>query len=335
MLNVVMIGCGYIGDCHIAAYNALPDNLAKLVAIVDMNAAVGQQAARNANCRWFATLEEAAQQFRLDVVDICVPTFLHEMFTLKAAAMGCHVFCEKPATLSVESFDRMEKACFDAKVKFMTGQVVRFGAVGRKVRELIDNGTVGPIHMYSEKRLSQHPAWTTWHRTPSKSGGGLYDLNTHDIDFIYSLFGLPDTVSAVGWKSQTGCWNHVVTTMQWPHMQAVCETSLEMTGEYPFTVGMRAVGDQGSFEYLSTAGANIKEQKAVSNFIFYPTGGHPEEVVLPEDNSFLREIGGFLRAIIEDTAVPIPPAQTRDVLRILAATKTALEERRMVSLDEV
>jgi len=280
-------------------------------------------------------LEEAIAQVQVDVVDICVPTFLHEMFACKAAALGKHVLCEKPVTLSLESFDRMCGACKAAGVKFMTGQVVRFGPECQKIRKLIEDGTLGPIHMYSEKRLSQHPAWTTWHRDPEKSGGGLFDLNTHDVDFIYSLFGLPNAVSAVGWKSSTGCWNHVVTTMQWDDMQAVCETSLEMTGDFPFTVGMRAVGDKGSFEYISSAGANIKEQEALERFVFYPEGGHPCPVDTKGTDGFLMEISGFLQAVVEDREVPIPPEQTRDVVRILLATKKSLEERRTVSLSEV
>lgn len=335
MLCVAMIGSGYIGDCHINAYLSLPADFARLTAVIDRNPEAGRKAAEKAGCSWFPTLEEAVSLVQVDVVDICVPTFLHEMFTCQAAAMGKHVLCEKPVTLSLESFDRMYDACKAAGVKFMTGQVVRFGPKGVKVRKLIENGAIGPIHMYSEKRLSQHPAWTTWHRDPEKSGGGLFDLNTHDVDFIYSLFGLPNAVSAVGWKSPSGCWNHVVTTMQWDDMQAVCETSLEMTGSFPFTVGMRAVGDQGTFEYISSAGANIKEQEALERFTLYPAGGEPCPMDTKGVDGFLAEISAFLNAVAEGTEVPIPPAQTRDVVRILLATKKSLEERRTVMLSEV
>ena len=139
----------------------------------------------------------------------------------------------------------------------MTGQVVRFFPEFVRIKAAIANDELGALHMFSEKRLAQHPAWTTWHRDPAKSGGGLFDLNAHDIDYIYSVFGMPKQLYAVGWKSDTGCWNHVVTTLLWEDKQAVCETSLEMTGEYPFTVGVRAVGDKGTLEYRSTAGANI------------------------------------------------------------------------------
>ncbi len=325
MLNIAIIGGGYIADCHIAAYKAMPEDFAKLTAIIDNNPASGKRAAQAAGCGWFSTLEEAVDAVAVDVVDICVPTFLHEMFAVKAAKMGKHVLCEKPVTLSLESFDRMYGACQAAGVKFMTGQVVRFFPEFVKIREVFRSGCLGDLHMFSEHRLAQHPAWTTWHTDPDKSGGGLFDLNTHDIDYIYSLFGMPRQVSAAGWKSKTGCWNHVVTTMQWEDKQAVCETSLEMTGDYPFSVGVRAVGDKGTLEYRSSAGANIKEEAAVSSLRFYPEGSSPETLDPGNADPFYEELYAFLTSVTDGTVVPIPPEETRDVLRILLATKESLE----------
>lgn len=332
MLHIAMIGGGYIGDCHISAYNALDPDFAVLCAIIDANPVSGKKAAEKAGCRYFETLEQAIEACPIDVVDICVPTFLHEMFTLKAAALGKHVLCEKPVTLSLESFDRMHTACKQNGVKFMTGQIVRFTPEFREFAERICSGQLGNIHMLSERRLCQHPAWTTWHRDPVKSGGGLFDLNTHDIDFIYSMFGLPESVSAVGWKNDTGCWNHVTTLLHWKDKQAVCETSLEMIGDFPFSAGVRATGDGGTLDYNTTAGVNIKDAKSTGTLMYYPADGIPQEVPVAQYDPFCREIESFLLAVKNDTAVPIPPEQTRDVLRILLATKESLETGKTVSL---
>lgn len=332
MVHIAMVGGGYIGDCHISACRALDPSFAVLSAVIDANPVSGRRAAEKAGCPWFETLEAALDAVPVDVVDICVPTFLHELFTLKAAARGKHVLCEKPVTLSLESFDRMAEACEKAGVKFMTGQIVRFTPEFSEFARRIGSGQLGKLHMLSEKRLCQHPAWTTWHRDPNKSGGGLFDLNTHDIDFIYSLFGLPESVAAVGWKNDTGCWNHVTTLLRWKDKQAVCETSLEMTGDYPFTVGVRAVGDGGTLEYRATAGVNIKDGETLGSFRHYPVNGEPREITPEQYDPFRREIEEFLLAVRNDTPVPIPPAQTREVLRILLATQKALETGASVCL---
>lgn len=332
MLHVVMIGGGYIGDCHIAAYRALNPALAQLSAIVDANPVAGRKAAEKAGCRYFETLEQAVEACPVDVVDICVPTFLHETFALKAAQMRKHVLCEKPVTLSLESFDRMEEACRRNSVKFMTGQIVRFTPEFAAFSAMLQSGTLGKLHMLTEKRLCQHPAWTSWHRDPAKSGGGLFDLNTHDIDFIYSMFGMPESVSAVGWKTDTGCWNHVTTLLRWKDKQAVCETSLEMTGDFPFSVEVRATGDTGTLHYHATAGVNIKDAQTLGSFIHYPVDAAPQPVAAAQYDPFLREIEAFLLAVRQDTPVPIPPEQTREVLQILLATREALETGAVVRL---
>jgi len=332
MLHIAMVGGGYIGECHIAAYRALAPSFAALSAVVDANPVSGKRAAEKAGCPWFGTLEEAMDACPVDVVDICVPTFLHERFTLLAAARGKHVLCEKPVTLSLESFDRMLAACKAAGVRFMTGQIVRFTPEFSEFARRIRSGALGNIHMLSQKRLCQHPAWTTWHRDPQKSGGGLFDLNTHDIDFIYSLFGLPESVSAVGWKNATGCWNHVTTLLRWRDKQAVCETSLEMIGDYPFSAGVRVTGDGGTMEYRATAGVNIKDADTQGSFRYYPVDGAWEEIVPEPYDAFRREIEEFLLAVKNGTPVPIPPEQTREVLRILLATRKALETGQTVCL---
>lgn len=330
MLYVAVIGGGYIGDCHLSAYGSMDPALAKVTAVVDANPVAGQKMAEKAGCQWYPSLEEAVGEQPVDVVDICVPTFLHELFAVKAAGLGKHVLCEKPVTLSLASFDRMTAACQEHGVRFMTAQVVRFMPVyveaARRIREL------GQIHMLSEKRLCQHPLWTSWHRDPAKSGGGLFDLNTHDIDYIYSLFGLPESVTSVGWKSETGCWNHVTQLLRWKDRQAVCETSMEMTGDFPFTTELCAVGDQGTVSYHSSAGVNIKEAKAIESFICYPKGGAPEAPEVPEYDAFRMMIEAFLRAIENRGPMPIPPEQTRDVVRILEASQKSLETGKTVYL---
>ena len=332
MLNVALIGAGYIADCHISAYGSMQEEFVKVTAVVDNNPVSGQSAAGKANCKWFPTLDEAVAAVPVDVVDICVPTFLHEQYAVKAAQMGKHVLCEKPVTLTLDSFDRMNSACAEAGVKFMTAQVVRFFPEFVQVRRTLEQGILGKLHMFSEKRLAQHPAWSSWHRDPGKSGGGLFDLNAHDIDYIYSLFGLPKQIHAIGWRSDTGCWNHVVTTMQWENMQAVCETSLEMTGDYPFTVGVRVVGDKGTLEHCSSAGANIKEKETVNSLTIYPQGGTAQLLDPGTDDPFYKELHAFMTAVAEDAAVPIPPEETRDVLRMLLATKESLESGAPVCL---
>jgi len=285
-------------------------------------------------CKYYDSLDKACTDNKVDFVVICTPTSTHEEYTIKAASYGCHVLCEKPATFTEESFDRMTAACDKAGVKFMIAQILRFRGEFAKIREYVQTGKLGDVHFFYEKRLCQHPTWGTWQRDPLMSGGGLYDLNVHDIDNLYSIFGMPETVYATGWKSDTGCFNHITTTLTWKSgAKAVCESSLEMTGNFPFTVEVRGTGDKGTIQYMMSAGFNINDGNTLEKLVFYPTDvEQPIELEADELGGFDGQLGAFIDAITNDTEVPVASSDIRDVLTIINATKKSLETNMPVSI---
>ena len=124
MLNIAIVGTGYIGLCHAAA--AVASEKVRLVAVAERNETAGKDAAEKYGCKWYADTEEMLQKEDIDIVDICLPTFLHEEYALLAARYKKHILCEKPVALSAEAFDRMTAAANKAGVKMMVAQVCRF-----------------------------------------------------------------------------------------------------------------------------------------------------------------------------------------------------------------
>lgn len=332
MFKVAVVGLGYIAQNHLEAYRSMSD--VTIAAVVSRSAEKGEKAAQTYGCRHYETLDAALAAEKLDVVSICVPTYLHEEYVIKAARAGCHVLCEKPVTFTLESLDRMVAACEENGVRFMVAQVARWWPEFITFKDYIDHDKLGSLHMVYEKRICQHPTWATWHRDPAKSGGGLYDLNVHDIDYLYSLFGMPARLRAIGWKSPTGCWNHVCTSLEWKSgVKAVCETSLEMTGNFPFSIELRATGDKGTLSYALSAGVNINDGEHGSNMNWYPAS---EETVQPleveQTDMFAGEIREFLDAIRDNRPAVVTPQDSRNVLQIVLAIKKSLEEGVVVEL---
>lgn len=332
MFNIAVVGSGFIGTSHIEAYKKLPN--ANITAVIDVNAEIGKKVASESGCAYFATLEEAIAGAEIDVVDVCLPTIFHEQFVVAAANAKKHVLCEKPVTFTAESLQNMLAAAKAAGVYFMVGQVGRWWSEFEVIKEYIDAGKLGAPHMIYEKRLAQHPGWTQWHRDPKVSGGGLYDMNIHDIDFLYTLYGKPVKVYATGWKSQSGCWNHVCTNITWASgVQAVCETSLEMTGAFPFSIEFRGTGDDGTLCYSFTAGHNIKDGDVGGGFVWYDAKSEQPEVLSAEPKDmFVGELSDFLAAIERGTEAPVKIQDTIDVLDITLAIKKSLEEGVIVEL---
>ena len=333
MLHAGMIGSGFIGQQHANAYKALDS--VHLAAIADVNEVAGRKAAQENGCVYYADVEEMLKREALDFVDVCVPSFLHHSFVSLAARYGKHVLCEKPFALTSEACGHMIDECRAAGVKLMVAQCERWTAPVKAIYELLKRGDIGRIHLAVMTRLAQHPDWTTWHRNPDKSGGGLFDLQVHDIDLLVSMFGEVQSVSAIGWKSDSGCWNHVSAELTFANgAKAVSEGSEEMINGYPFTLGMRITGDNGGAEYRYCGGYNIESsESAETSFVVYHAGRQPEILALNEGGEYAEEISAFARAIELEIPVPIAPEESMYVIRVTEAIKRALETGSHVQLD--
>jgi predicted dehydrogenase len=325
MKRVAVIGSGYIGPTHAVAIKKSKD--LELAAFVSRRIQRGKTVAKEFGVPFYTDTEEMIEKENPDILDICLPTFFHEQFTLLGAAYKKHVICEKPLALSSSSCRKMSKACAAAGVKLMAAQVLRWFPEYQKIRELLPR--LGDLHGVYCNRLSRHPNWATWHRDPSISGGGLFDLHLHEIDFLYSVFGEVDHVYAVGWKSSTGCWNQVMSTLVFKNgVKAVSEGCLEMVGNYPFSTAFRAVGDNGTldYRYRLSAGFNIENSGAMSNTLtYFEKGKRPRAVNWKARNNFQAEIEAFAKAVEENKDVPISPEESIYCIQIIEALQRSLE----------
>jgi len=333
MVKTGLIGTGFIGNAHAAAYDNMEN--AQLVAIADVNEAAGKPLAEKYGAAFYTDAEEMLKNADIDVVDICLPTFLHEQFVLLAAKYGKHIICEKPFTLSAESAERMIAAAEDAGVKFMVAQVIRFWPEYVEIKRLFDEGKIGKEKMIYASRLAQHPDWTSWHTDPKKSGGGLFDLHIHDIDYVCYLFGDVESVYAAGWQSDTGCWNHVMTTIKFKDGHyATVEGAFDMTENFPFTMKFRAVGSEGSVDYNFIAGFNLENVGgAIRNAVYYTKGKDPEVLEVEETDAYQTELEYFADCVENDKPIDLcPPSSSLDVVKVTLAIQKSLETGELVKL---
>jgi UDP-N-acetylglucosamine 3-dehydrogenase len=334
MVNVAIIGTGFIGNAHASACRN--SGALRLAAICDINEEAGRMAAQEYGCAYYGDAEEMLKKEKPDIADICLPTFLHEKFVLMAAEYGINVICEKPVTLTLESMDRMLNATRAAGVKFMVAQVVRFWPEYVEIKKLYDTGAFGEIKMVCASRLAQHPNWTRWHRDPKNSGGGLFDLHLHDIDYLTYVFGAVKSVYAVGWKSKTGCWNHVQTSVKFKNgVNAVAEGAFDMTEKFPFTMAFRIVGETRTADFKLIAGFNLEDVgSSIREAVLYENGGNPGRIKADISvDAYQAELEYFAGCVESGKPVEtVPPEASREVLRVLLAIEESLETGKVVEL---
>lgn len=334
MLKVAILGFGFIGRAHGEAYARLPN--VKMVAVGGCRQERVREWKSPYAIQFYAGPDALLESANADIVDICLPTFMHEEFVTKAAEKGMHVICEKPLALTVEAVDRMLAAVRKAGVTFMVAQVLRFFAHYTKCRELVRDGSLGNVFFASASRLAEPPRWANWFRDPDKSGGALFDLQVHDLDYLMNLFGVPDSVFAVGLQSDSGSWDHVASSLSYPASKVTIEASYRMAPGWPFTSALRLMGTAGSVEYEFRVQGNVDVvEQAQHSLILYSKGGTATRFEIDDPDPYLRELKYFVD-VVERGEQPdaVRPADARSVIAVLQATKQSLETGKVVDLRQ-
>lgn len=196
MQNVLVIGAGTMGTVHARAYSEMEN--ARLAGIVDINKEKADLLAIALRTQAFSTFEDAVEELnKVDVIDICLPTFLHKEYVKKAAERGKHVICEKPLARNLSDAREMIEFCKQKGVKLYIGHVLRFFPEYKRAKELIDNGKIGAPKIASTTRGGIFPtAWDDWYADYRKSGGLVLDMIIHDFDFLRWCFGEVERVYA-------------------------------------------------------------------------------------------------------------------------------------------
>ena len=135
----------------------------------------------------------------IDAIYNPLPPSMHAEWTIKAAAQGKHVLCEKPLEANTEKAIAMADACQQHNVQLMDGVMWVHHERTTRMKQVIDDGILGRL-----RRVTA--AFTTsWDKIPEDNirakkelaGGCLGDLGYYCVRCILWAFGdLPTQVFA-------------------------------------------------------------------------------------------------------------------------------------------
>ena len=194
VLRVGVIGLGWAGQQHIAAYDPLPD--AQVVAIAGLEEPVrAKLAARHGIEHELARWEDLIDLDGLDAVSVAVPTFLHAPIAIAALQRGIHVLSEKPIALNASEADAMVQAARTADRVLDVAFNHRQRGDIQKLKEAIDAGRLGRPY-YAKAwwlRRTGIPTLGSWFTRGELAGGGpLVDIGVHVLDYSLFLLGNPE-----------------------------------------------------------------------------------------------------------------------------------------------
>lgn len=192
-----------LGSAGIARRRTIPEGIAKacnaeLTAVFDANLDANAEVAAQFGATACVS-EEALLASDADIVYVATPAWLHCEQTLRAAAAGKHVFCEKPLGMTVAEGAQMLRACADAGVRLGTGFMMRFHAQHQAALRLLREGRLGtPVLGRAQLSCWYPPIPGAWRQVPGQGGGGsLMDLGGHCIDLLEMFFGRAKSVLCV------------------------------------------------------------------------------------------------------------------------------------------
>ncbi|HET7028197.1 MAG TPA: Gfo/Idh/MocA family oxidoreductase [Candidatus Limnocylindrales bacterium] len=190
-LRVAVVGAGFIGADHAAAYARRDD--VEVVGVADSDQDRARDVASRVGSRWFRDHAALLAEVRPDAVSVCVPTGLHRAVVEDVAAGGAHILLEKPMATSVAECDAIAAAAERHRIVLMLGFTHRFHTALQHARILIEEGRLGaPMLAQDVFSFGERAAWPAWYYDRSLSGGGelMHDA-VHLVDRLAWLIGSP------------------------------------------------------------------------------------------------------------------------------------------------
>ena len=145
----------------------------------------------------------------IDAVAVVTPVWTHYALAKAALENGKHVFVEKPFTSTVAQAEELVELADKRNLKIMVDHTFLFTGAVRKIRQLIDEGTLGNLYYYDSTRVNlglfQHDVNVIW------------DLAPHDLSIMEFLIkARPEALCATGQKHLNGHEDVAFITVYFP-----------------------------------------------------------------------------------------------------------------------
>ena len=172
-VKVLLVGAAFSADLHMDGYARCTD-IAEIVAICDKDLSRIDSLAARYGLKGFKSYdnyEKAIDEVDCDLVDICMPNFLHHDVALTAFKKGRHVISEKPLATTVEDAVEMVEAAEKAGKKLYYAEDWLFAPALGKAIAIVEEGGIGKP-MYIRARESHGGSHSPFAQTIKYCGGG-------------------------------------------------------------------------------------------------------------------------------------------------------------------
>jgi len=209
MIRMGVIGYGYWGPNIVRNFNSLDGST--VVAVSDLNEGALKKAQKAfPHLRITTQNDELINATDIDVVAIVTPVFTHFELAQKALKMGKHILVEKPFTCTTAQAEELIDLAEKKNLKIMVDHTFLFTGAVRKIKQLIEDGTLGDLCYFDSTRVNlglfQHDVNVVW------------DLAPHDLAIMdFLIKEKPTAVVATGESHFNGMEDISYITIYFPN----------------------------------------------------------------------------------------------------------------------
>lgn len=208
MIRFGVIGYGYWGPNIVRNLSGL--DTTKVVAICDKSEVALRRAKQTfPGVQVTQDCSELLASTEIDAIAVITPVWTHFELAKRALENGKHVFVEKPFTSTSAQASELIDLAERKNLQIMVDHTFLFTGAVRKIRQLIDDNTLGKLYYYDSTRVNlglfQHDVNVLW------------DLAPHDLSIVDYLIGeRPEAIVATGEKHLNGLTDVAYLTAYYP-----------------------------------------------------------------------------------------------------------------------
>ncbi len=250
-LGVAIHGAGWVAGAHTASWLKNPH--VEVVSISDLHVERARALAERhrLDCALRDDYDAVLGDERVDVVDVCGPSYVHAEQGIAAARAGKHVLVEKPMALSTDENRALRDAVAEAGVKSLASFVLRWNPAVETIKSLVAAGAIGELFYlemdYWHGLGPAHHAWDLHSR--KKTGGSAMLLGgCHAVDALRWLAGDEVVEVSAFSNNQKGLFEYdanVVAVMKF-RSGILGKTAALFDCQMPYQFNMDLAGTEGT-----------------------------------------------------------------------------------------
>lgn len=345
-MKVLMVGLGGIGQRHTRNLKALLGDTVEIIAYRvrrQMHLVTPAMAADNDrnveetySIRAFSDLNQALAE-KPEIAFICNPSSLHLPVALNCIHAGCDIFIEKPLSDSLDGIEELINATREKGRVAMVGYQLRFHPCLRKLAEIVHSGVLGNLLSVRATIGEYLPNWHPYedyrqmYAARADQGGGVVLSQIHEFDYLYSLFGLPKVVFAIG-----GHWSDLEIDVE-DTASVLMEFHVEGR-QLPVHLHQDYLQSppQRQCEVIGDHGRVVMDLRATKVSLYTRGRSGPEEYDYPNferNQLFLDQTEHFLECVNTRRRPVVDLEDGRQSLRMAIAVKRSVGTRQISDLE--